>query len=125
MDDAGGNPLQENAVATLWEIAGGSIDLFRELIDEYVSTARQLVADIERGLAANDVEETERAAHSLKGSSSMMGAHLVQKASQAIEQAASSGDLAAARSLLPALCRVNEATLVRLLEVRDEKRTGA
>ena len=78
-------------------------------------TRRAILAE----LADHDATVTERKAHSLKGSSSMMGAHLVQKTSQAIEQAASEGDLASARALLPMLVRVHEATLERLLAARN------
>lgn len=114
------SPLQENAIATLWDIAGGATEVVRELIDDYMEMAKNVVAEIEQALGAGDARGAEHAAHSLKGSSGMMGAHLVQRASQAIERACAAGDLAAARAELPALRTAHEATLVRLVTLRDE-----
>lgn len=114
------NPLQENAIATLWDIAGGVTEIVRELIDDYTAMAKDVVAEIERALDANDARAAEHAAHSLKGSSGMMGAHLVQRATQAIERACAAGDLAGARAHLPELRSAHEATLVRLASLRDE-----
>lgn len=117
---AGESPLQASAVASLWDIAGGDAGVVRELIDDYAAMARGVVADIERALSAGDARGAEHAAHSLKGSSAMMGAHLVKQASEIIERAAAAGDLAAARAGVPALLRAHEAALERLLAVRDE-----
>lgn len=125
MDGPRGNTLQEQAIATLWDIAGGSVEIFRELVDEYATMAKEVVAALDRALAANDARAAEQAAHSLKGSSSMMGAHLVQKACEGIERAAADGDVGAARALLPALVRVHEETLQQLLAARDGPRPGA
>lgn len=107
-------------MASLWDIAGGDAGIVRELIDDYAAMARGVVADIERALAAGDARGVEHAAHSLKGSSAMMGAHLVKQTSEAVERAAAAGDLAGARAAVPALVCAHEAALERLLAVRDE-----
>jgi HPt (histidine-containing phosphotransfer) domain-containing protein len=120
MNDPGESPLQEHAIATLWDIAGGSTQIFQEIIDDYMTMAKQVVSEIEGAIATNDARATAHAAHSLKGSSAMMGAHLVQKTTEAIERAAVSGDLGAARALLPVLGKAHEATLAQLLLARDE-----
>ena len=113
------SPLQENAIATLWDIAGGAPEIFQELIDEYLTMAKEVVAGIERALATSDARAAEHAAHSLKGSSAMMGAHHVKLACEAIERAAAGGDLAAARAIFPTLQTAHRATIESLLAARD------
>jgi HPt (histidine-containing phosphotransfer) domain-containing protein len=106
-------------VATLWDIAGGSIDLFRELVDEYILTANDLVTNVRNALSAGDLRGSERAAHTLKGSSGMVGLALVQEACASVEKASREGRLDEARALLPALEQEHEATLAWLREQRD------
>jgi HPt (histidine-containing phosphotransfer) domain-containing protein len=119
------NPLQENAIANLWDLAGGEAEIVRELVSDYATMAKDVIATIEGALEASDARGAEHAAHSLKGSSAMMGAQLVREASEAIERAAAAGDLAAARAHLPGLHAAQEATLVRLRAACDEPAPGA
>lgn len=111
--------LQQSVVDSLWDIAGGDASVVRELIDDYAVMAQGVLAEIEKALAGGDAKTAEHAAHSLKGSSAMMGAHLVRTASEAVERAAAGGDLDAARACLPALRRAHEAALAGLMALRD------
>lgn len=106
--------LQSNALESLWEIAGGSAEVFCELIDDFTSMAVETIATLEKALANGDAKAAEHAAHSLKGSSAMMGAALVRHASEAIEKAAARGDLTQARE---GLVKLREADLVTRQEL--------
>lgn len=116
--------LQSNALGSLWEIAGGSAEVFCELIDDFTSMAMETIATLEKALASGDAKAAEHAAHSLKGSSAMMGAALVRHASEAIEKAAAGGDLALARQGLAALREANEVTQKELALARKQPPPG-
>ncbi len=111
--------LRDTALVTLWDIARGDAQVVRGFIDHYVTMATSAVAGVERALAAEDLAGGERAAHSLKGSSGMMGAHLVQRSCELIEQACAGGDVATARAHLAALQAAHEATLASFRAARE------
>lgn len=52
---------------------------------------------LEQFLAADDNNSTERAAHTIMGSSAMLGATVMSEAARKIEQSAMDGNMAAAR----------------------------
>jgi CheY-like chemotaxis protein/HPt (histidine-containing phosphotransfer) domain-containing protein len=67
------------------------IELFRELLDEFLTDARNRIEELKLALSSNDSEWTARCAHALKGASANMEALLVQEAARAVEQAAKGG----------------------------------
>jgi HPt (histidine-containing phosphotransfer) domain-containing protein len=58
---------------------------------------------IRGGVAAEDPDEAEKGAHSLKSSAANVGAEVVRGLAGEIESAASSGDVEAVRTILPGL----------------------
>ena len=65
---------------------------FSRLIIEHIQNAGALLATIRSSLAAQNIEELRRAAHSLKSSAAMFGAPGVSKAAAELEAAVKVGD---------------------------------
>lgn len=90
----------------------------RELIDIFLQDAPPRLAEIDAALARGDGRTASRAAHAIKGSCGNFGAVRLHATSLAMERAAASGDLAAARALLPGLHADHEATQRELQDFR-------
>lgn len=67
---------------------GGDRRLLRELVGVFVEEAPGRLAELRRGAAARDATTVERVAHSLKGSSGLLGAATLQAASAELEERA-------------------------------------
>ncbi|MEZ4302961.1 MAG: response regulator, partial [Polyangiaceae bacterium] len=111
--------LSEGALGTkeldaLRRLTSGTPGLLQQIIDEYIETADRLVTTVREATDRGSLQDIERAAHSLKGSSGQMGAHPLMLESAAIERAAASGDLPGIRDRLPMLVRKHEATREKL-----------
>ncbi|HWS64422.1 MAG TPA: PAS domain-containing protein [Steroidobacteraceae bacterium] len=72
----------------LHEITGGDAEFERELVETFVSSGDQCLADIVAALAARDWETIGKRAHSLKGASANMQAHPLTVAATDLENAA-------------------------------------
>jgi two-component system, sensor histidine kinase and response regulator len=78
----------------LLDRVGGDRDTVIELIEIFLEDAPALLAEIRE--AGTDLTRLRRAAHTLKGASGNMGAHGAQASAERLQQAAASGDAAAA-----------------------------
>ena len=63
----------------------------KEILDAYISTAPNLVNQIEDALISQDVDNLRLHAHSLKGSSANIGANTLSSFSASLEQFAKDG----------------------------------
>jgi CheY-like chemotaxis protein len=72
----------------LHEITGGDAEFERELVETFVSSGDQCLADIVAALAVRDWETIGKRAHSLKGASANMQAHPLSVAAADLENAA-------------------------------------
>ena len=72
----------------LHELTGGDAEFERELVETFVSSGDQCLADIIAALAVRDWETIGKRAHSLKGASANMQAHPLCVAATALENAA-------------------------------------
>jgi two-component system sensor histidine kinase/response regulator len=72
----------------LHEITGGDAEFERELVNTFVSSGDQCLADIVAALAVRDWETIGKRAHSLKGASANMQAHPLSVAASDLENAA-------------------------------------
>jgi PAS domain S-box-containing protein len=72
----------------LHELTGGDVEFERELVDTFVSSGDQCLADIVAALAVRDWETIGKRAHSLKGASANMQAHPLSVAASELENAA-------------------------------------
>lgn len=67
--------------------------LYREFLGFFDEDMPKLVAQLNAGITEQNADTIERAAHSLKGLSSNLGADAVTAAAGRVEKAARSGDL--------------------------------
>jgi two-component system sensor histidine kinase/response regulator len=72
----------------LHELTGGDAEFERELVETFVSSGDQCLADIMSALALRDWETIGKRAHSLKGASANMQAHPLCVAASELENAA-------------------------------------
>jgi CheY-like chemotaxis protein len=72
----------------LHELTGGDAEFERELVETFVSSGDQCLADIMAALAVRDWETIGKRAHSLKGASANMQAHPLSVAASDLENAA-------------------------------------
>ena len=70
----------------------GRPDLVRHLIQIYLDIAPGLIEKINVGIASGDIGQVARDAHSLKGSSSELGAEHLAQLCQQLQTAAKAGD---------------------------------
>ena len=81
----------------------GNKKLARFAIDGFVKNTPSILQDLSKSLAEEDEVATQRHAHSIKGSSSMVGAIAICTLSEEMEAAARDGDLLAVQKKLPKL----------------------
>lgn len=98
----------------LQEITCGSQELLQEIVGEYIAMAADVFATLSGALGQSDVHQIGRLAHTLKGSSGMIGAVTVMRASEALEEAALTGDMTVVRAAFAALAARHAATLQKL-----------
>ncbi|MGE5644468.1 MAG: Hpt domain-containing protein [Acidobacteriota bacterium] len=104
------------------ERVGGDAEFLRELSGLFAENCPKLLAEIRGSISNRDPRALERAAHSLKGSVSNLGAGPAREAALRLEMLGRSGDLAPAAEACSALEREIErftdalAALARQLE---------
>lgn len=87
---------------------------FSSLIDSYIGDAPGLLEDIQSSYRNADLKVLIRAAHTLKSSSSNVGATVLANQAEKIEALAKEGQLAEAGSLLPELKNILNSTMNEL-----------
>jgi len=87
-DDEPADVLDPERVADLQQLGP---ERFVRLAGTFIAGAREQVDEIERGLATGDADAVRRAAHSLKGSSRIYGAHRVADIAASLEEDTDSG----------------------------------
>jgi HPt (histidine-containing phosphotransfer) domain-containing protein len=87
--------------AALLNRLGGDEEVFVEVIKIFLEDVPNVLAGMDRALAARDAKTLRRLAHTLKGSSGTAGAEALQLASLRLEEAAAAGDFDAAAPLIP------------------------
>ena len=86
---AAGDALIE--LGSLRALCGGDAAMLAELLDDFVSIGRGIVADLDTALGNGDREWMRACAHNLKGSSRNAGAKPLADAARVLEQAAAEG----------------------------------
>ncbi|HLK10011.1 MAG TPA: response regulator [Candidatus Binatia bacterium] len=84
----------------LEELCGTDADFRREVLQDFLALAPQLLARIDASIAAGDHGDVERASHSLKGSSRTLGAAALGAVCGELEILGREGALDAARAAL-------------------------
>jgi two-component system, sensor histidine kinase and response regulator len=101
-------------LAATLERLDGDRSLFDELVEVFRKECPGIMGEIRRALVLQDAKRVERGAHTLKGSSSNVGAVAVSQAASEIESLASGGNLAAASERCAALQTEIERLFVEL-----------
>lgn len=99
----------------LLELSGGLEGFSEELVQMFLDDAAPRLEVIRAAVEGADTEQVLREAHSLKGSSSNVGAVGVERVSRELEEAGRSGDLGEAGRLASQL----GAELVRVSEALE------
>ena len=81
----------------------GGDKLAAQMVRLFLDNSGGRMDQIRGGVAAEDPDEAEKGAHSLKSSAANVGAEVVRGLAGEIESAASSGDVEAVRTILPGL----------------------
>jgi len=100
--DAGDVPLDRNR---LTEIAGGDADFAQELIHLFIEDTAQHIAALGEAIAQADAETVRKVGHTLKGSSSNIGAEPLRCAAFEVEMQGKAGDLVQATTSLTLIQR--------------------
>ncbi len=77
----------------LVETTGGDKSFLADLIGEYLNDSPKLIQQMRDALAANQIDDFRRAAHSLKSTSASMGAMNLSAQSKELEMMAKAGSL--------------------------------
>ncbi|MEA3151946.1 MAG: hypothetical protein QOD56_2885, partial [Gammaproteobacteria bacterium] len=92
--DCLGRYLKENEatadvdLVALRELTGGDAEFERELVETFISSGDQCLAEIVTALDASDLETIGKRAHALKGASANIHAHTLSAAASSLETAA-------------------------------------
>ena len=86
---AGGDAPIE--LGNLRALCGGDAAMLAELLDDFVTIGRGIVADLDTALGNGDRDWVRACAHNLKGSSRNAGAKPLAEAARVLEQAAAEG----------------------------------
>jgi HPt (histidine-containing phosphotransfer) domain-containing protein len=81
----------------------GDPELLLDLIQMFLDDSPSKVAAVQEGLDNGDFEKAERAAHSLKGSSGNLGAHLVQDVCEKLQISTRNQQMDESKQLAPQL----------------------
>jgi two-component system, sensor histidine kinase and response regulator len=80
-------------IDALHELTGGDVEFERELIETFVSSGDQCLAEIVAALEVSDCETIGNRAHALKGASANIQAHTLTVAASVLEHAAREGSV--------------------------------
>lgn len=98
------NVLDQSVLDELLSFADdGDPELLLDLIQMFLEDGPSKVEAVQKGVASGDFEMAERAAHSLKGSSGNLGAHLVQDVCEQLQISTRNHELETSRTLAPQL----------------------
>jgi HPt (histidine-containing phosphotransfer) domain-containing protein len=96
-----GTVLDPNAIAELRSLNPGDNDEFlREIAGIFLDDTPQRIAELDQSLAAGDAPKFTRAAHSIKGSSSNLGATGLRAVAEDLETRARAEGLRDVRELI-------------------------
>jgi HPt (histidine-containing phosphotransfer) domain-containing protein len=98
----------------------GKQSVFQSLIEEYSSQVKALVPKMRQAFEDGAYESLEDSAHTLKGNSSLIGAHLVQSIARDMEAASRSKDAGTISARLEEIDTAVERTLFYLGRLANE-----
>ncbi len=94
-EDGGSSPVRDTKLfdrGAFLEKLDDDIELYKELLDDFLQSADSYLEEIETGIKEEDFEKIRVAAHSIKGSSGSIEAHQMQTAAHELEKSAKQQD---------------------------------
>ncbi len=85
------------------EQTGGSMEMFRDLVELFSEECPKLMGEIRESIARSDAAALRGAAHTLKGSAGIFAARAAEGAAAELESIVRAGDLSGAQQALAAL----------------------
>ncbi len=104
------NLLNYEIIQNLRELDTEESNFLSELIDIYLSESNKLMDKIMKGISTNDKDLVANNSHTLKGSSSNIGAMELSRLCAEIEKKARKGDLEGVKLLFPEMKECYELT---------------
>lgn len=96
--------IDPQAIANLRELNPDDNDAFlREIVDIFLEDTPQRIAELDVSLASNDIPRFTRAAHSIKGSSSNVGAMALRAVAEQLEHQSKASGLSGLEPTLASL----------------------
>lgn len=93
--------IDPEAIASLRDLnPGDGGEFLREIVSIYLEDTPKRIAELKAALAASDGATFARAAHTIKGSSSNVGAAALRAVAERMEHTSKAGDLATAGGLV-------------------------
>ncbi|MEZ4221637.1 MAG: response regulator [Polyangiaceae bacterium] len=112
-----------DALERVRSMASNGNDLLRRVLNTYLNVSKDWVGAIRSGVESDDLSRVREGAHTLKSSSSNLGAMKLSKLSAEMETLARRGDLQGAHALWPDLARTHFETCA-LLEAHHGRLEG-
>lgn len=112
--------IDQGVLDELERSVGDDREFLRELVETYLDDAPVLIATVREGIAAKDVERTNRAAHTLKSNSASLGALGLSAMARELETLTSPATTEADDLSAPEIGALVDLIAVEFEEVRDE-----
>jgi PAS domain S-box-containing protein len=106
-------------LAALRELTGGDVEFERELVETFITSGDQCLAEIVSALKASDLDTIGKRAHALKGASANIHAHTLSAAASSLEHAARTNALSEVDALVRQLGERLRAVNEQLSQVSD------
>jgi PAS domain S-box-containing protein len=110
--------LDESVIDALMKETGNDHDFLNELIDTFLAESPTMLEQMRSSLAAKNVDEFRRTAHSLKSNSANLGVTSVAEPARELEQIARTGTLDGVAERLPRLERATETARAALEKMK-------
>jgi len=108
------NLLNYEIIQNLKELDSEESNFFSELIDIYLTESKKLLDKINKGISKNDKDMVSNNSHTLKGSSSNIGAMELSRLCAEIEKKSREGNLDGVKKILPEMVECYELTIEKI-----------
>jgi HPt (histidine-containing phosphotransfer) domain-containing protein len=112
--------IDQGVLDELERSIGDDREFLRELVETYLDDAPVLIATVHEGIAAKDVERTNRAAHTLKSNSASLGALGLSAIARELETLTSPATTEADDLSAPEIGALVDLIAIEFEEVLDE-----
>lgn len=97
--------IDQRAITRLLDVVGGDPEFLQEMIEEFDTTAPELVESMRRAAAEDDLDRLRISAHTLKSNSREFGASALSSLCERLEHACRDGTLSEPDALITEIFR--------------------